>query len=105
MISYDIKVLNTITQSSSDVKNLIIHSRHLIKGSRILILEKLTSKELYQILISSRTNKVTSVTYFETKFNANSLDWTKIFILPRLTTYNTYLRFFFSRKFYTTFCS
>ena len=65
-----------------------------IKGSRILILEKLTSKELYQILISSRTNKVTSVTYFETKFNANSLDWTKIFILLRLTTYNTYLRFF-----------
>ena len=62
-----------------------------IKGSRILILEKLTLKELYQILISSCTNKVTSVTYFETKFNANSLDWTKIFILPPLTTYNTYL--------------
>ena len=76
----------TIKQSSSDAKNLIIHGHHLIKGSRILILEKLTSKELYQILISSRTNKVTSVTYFETKFNANNLDWTKIFILPRLTT-------------------
>ena len=79
MISYDIKVLNTITQSSSDAKNLIIHRRHLIKGSRILILEKLTSKELYQILISSRTNKVTSVTCFEAKFSANSLGWTKIY--------------------------
>ena len=44
--------------------------------------------------MSSRTNKVTSVTYFETKFNANNLDWTKMFILPRLTTYNTYLRSF-----------
>ena len=31
---------------------------------------------------------------FEAKFNANSLDWTKIFILPSLTTYNTYLRYF-----------
>ena len=82
----------TIKQSSSDAKCLIIHGHHLIKGSRILILEKLTSKEPYQILISSRTNKVTSVTYFETKFNGNSLDWTKIFLLPRLTTYNTYLR-------------
>ena len=70
----------TIKRSSRDAKNLIIHAHHLIKGSRILILEKLTSKELYQILISSRTNKVTLVTYFETKF-----------ILPRLTTYNTYL--------------
>ena len=44
--------------------------------------------------MSSRTNKVTSVTYFETKFNANNLDSTKMFILPRLTTYNTYLRSF-----------
>ena len=84
----------TIKQSSSDAKNLIIHGHYLIKGSRILILEKLISKELYQILISSRTNKVTSVTYFETKFNRNSLNWTKIFLLPRLTTYNTYLRSF-----------
>ena len=77
----------TIKQSSSDAKNLIIHGNHLIKGSRILILEKLTSTELYQILISSRTNKVTSVMYFETKFNGINLDWTKIFILPRLTIY------------------
>ena len=83
-----------ITQSSSDTKNLIIHGHHLIRGSGILILEKLTSKGLYQILISSRNNKVTSVTYIETKFNANNLDWTKIFILQRLTTYNTYLRSF-----------
>ena len=81
-------------QSSSDAENLIIHGHHLIKGSRILVLEKLISKELYQILISSRTNKVTSVTYFETKFNRNSLDWTKIFLLPGLTTYNTYIRSF-----------
>ena len=77
---------------SSDAKNLIVHGHHLIKGSRILILEKLTSKALYQILI--RTDKVTSVAHFETKFNANSLVWTRIFILPRPTTYNTYLRYF-----------
>ena len=69
----------TIERNSSDAKNLIIHGHHLIKGSRILILEKLASKELYQILILSRTNKVTSVTYFETKFNANNLDLPKIY--------------------------
>ena len=64
-----------IKQSSSDPKNLIIHGHHLIQGSRILILEKLASKELYQILISSCTDKITSVTYFKTKFIANNLDW------------------------------
>ena len=30
--------------------------------------------------------------YFETKCNANNLDWAKL--LPRLTTYNTYLHSF-----------
>ena len=86
----------TIKQSTSDAKNLSIYGHHLIKGTRILILEKLKSKELYQILISSCANKLTSITYFETKFNANNLYWTKIFILPRLTTYNTYLHFLHS---------
>ena len=73
--------INSITEKwkltikqSSNAKNLIIHGHHLIKGSRILILEKLISKELYQILISNRTNTITSVTYFERKFNANNLD-------------------------------
>ena len=49
----------TINQNSSDAKYLIIHCHHLIKGSRILILENVASEEIYQILISSRTNKVT----------------------------------------------
>ena len=31
------------------------------------------------MLISSRANKITSVTYFEIKFNANNLDGTKIY--------------------------
>ena len=32
--------------------------------------------------------------YFETMFNVNNLHLTKIFKLPRLTTYNTCLRSF-----------
>ena len=38
-------------------KEFIIHGYHLIKGFRIQIFEKVTSKGLYQILVSSRTNK------------------------------------------------
>ena len=47
---------------------------HLIKVSKTLSLEKLTSKELYKIPISSRTNTITLVTYFEAMLNANNLD-------------------------------
>ena len=92
----------TIKQSSSDAKkNIIIHGHHLIKGSRILIFEKLTSKELYQILISSRTNKITPFMRFETLFNANNVDWTKIFMLP---PYTIHICVLFSIKFYITIC-
>ena len=68
------------SEKRSDAKNLFIHDHHLIRSFRILILEKLTSKKLYQILISSRTDKVTSVTYFETKSNATKAEWTKHYI-------------------------
>ena len=81
-----VKYKLTIKQSSSDSENLIIHSHHLIEGSGILLIENLTSKEPYQILISSRTDKIASVTYFEAKVNLNNLHWTKLFKLPRLKT-------------------
>ena len=68
-----------IKQTKSDAKNLK-------NGSRILFVEKVTSEELYETLISSSANQITSVTYFETMLQANILDWTKIFILPRVTT-------------------
>ena len=92
----------TIKQSRSDPKNLIVRGHHLIKSSRVLIREKLLSKELCQTLILIRANEVTPVIYFGTTCNANNLDWTKIFILPRLTTHICVL---FSIKSYTTFCS
>ena len=37
--------------------NLIIHDHHLIKGSRVITLDKLTSNEIYLILISNVKNK------------------------------------------------
>ena len=48
--------------------DLLIHYLHLIKGARILTLEKLSSKELYSILITKFTNKPSSNVYFEKIF-------------------------------------
>ena len=83
-------------------QNVIIHGDHLIKDSRIIIFEKLASKKLCKVPISSSTNKITPVTYFEIMLNANNSYWT--FMLSHVTTYNTYLRSF-QYKCYTTFCS
>ena len=71
-----------------------MHDHDLIKGVRFLTLEKLSSKELYSILITKFTNKPSSNVYFEKIFPNMKLDWRKIYILPRITTVKKYLRFF-----------
>ena len=79
-----------ITEKNDSKTNLIIHDRHVIKGSRILTLDKLSSTEMYSVLISKFQNKPSNF-YFENLFNDNDIDWATIYILPRLATYNTYM--------------
>ena len=74
--------------------NVIIHDHHLIKGSRVISLDKLTSTEIYSILISRAQNKPSSNIYFENLYNDYNIDWTAIYTLPRLITNNTYMRSF-----------
>ena len=83
-----------IKETHESTTNLIIHDHHVIKGSRILTLDKLSSTEIYAILISKFQNKPSSNFYFENLFNDNDIDWATIYMLPRLATYNTYMRSF-----------
>ena len=43
------------------------------------------------MLISKVQNKPSYNIYFENMFNDYNIDWTAIYILPRLVTYNTYV--------------
>ena len=74
--------------------HLIIHDHHVIKGSRILTLGKLSSTEIYAILIPKVQINPSSNFYFENLFNDNDIDWATIHMLSRLATYNTYMRSF-----------
>ena len=56
--------------------------------------DKLTSTEIYSILISRAQNKPSSNIYFENLYNDYNIDWTAIYMLPRLITNNTYMRSF-----------
>lgn len=58
----------------------------LIIGEIILGFEKMTSKELYSILASKFTNKLSSISYFEKIFFSIEFDWSNI--------YNAHLRSF-----------
>ena len=73
---------------------MIVHDHHLIKGSRVKTLDKLTSTEIYSILISKVQSKPSSTIYFENLLNDYNIDWIAIYMLPRLVKYNTYMRSF-----------
>ena len=45
-------------------ENDLCQNHHVIKGARILPLDKLSSKEIYSVLISNIVNKPTSNIYF-----------------------------------------
>ena len=81
-------------QNLGNVRNLLIQDHHLIKGARILTLEKLSSEELYSMLITKVIDKPSSNVYFENVFPNTKFDWTKMDILNRIKTINMYLRFF-----------
>ena len=49
--------------------NFIIHDHHLIKGLRVITLDKITSIEIYSVLISKIQNKPSSNAYLENLFN------------------------------------
>ena len=66
----------------------------MLQGSRVITLDKLTSTEIYSILISRAQHKPLSNIYLENLYNDYNIDWTAIYLLPRLITYNTYMRSF-----------
>ena len=54
--------------------SLIIHDHHLVKGSRVITLDQLTSTEIYSILISRAQNKPSSNIYFKNLYNDYNID-------------------------------
>ena len=75
-----------IKETHESTTNLIIHDHHVIKGSRILTLDKLSSTDIYCILTSKFQNKPCSNFYFENLLNDNDIDWAAIYMLHVIPT-------------------
>ena len=63
-----------IKENYENATNLIIHDHRLIKGSRVITLNILTSTEIYSIFVSKVQNKPSSNIYFENLFNDYNID-------------------------------
>ena len=70
----------------------VVH--HLIKNNLLLSFEKLTSKELYSILIPKKTSMPTSQQYFNSLFSDSNLHWKLMYLLPREISRSTSCRAF-----------
>ena len=84
-----------INDSEKNVeKSYVEHDHHLIKNTKVIVLDKLTMREIYSVLLLSSGNTPTSQKYFGKVFPNENFDWKKIYILPRVLTINSFHRNF-----------
>ena len=73
---------------------MVVKDDHLLRGLRIIILEKLCSKELYSLLISATDHQPASQRYFDNLFPNVELPWKEIYLTARKVIANSHLRCF-----------
>ena len=78
-------ILNSIGNSI----NLCIFDCHLIEKNNLYCLNKLGSRELYQIQVSEKYKKRTLQLHYEGYFNNFDFDWKLIYLLPHMVTADT----------------
>ena len=85
---------DTFIVNSDIIKNLIFEGHHLIKNDQIYCLNKLNSKEIYNVLIESTDSKPSAQIYYNFFFQKSNLDWKTIYMLPRIVTKDSRLQEF-----------
>ena len=82
-------------------KNYAAQDHHLIKNTRVIVLDKLTTREIYSVLLLSLGNTPTSQRYCGKVFPNENFSWKKIYMLPRVVTKNSFQRNFQYKNFVT----
>ena len=84
----------SLLEDNGNSNNLVLFNHHVIKNTQICSLEKLNSKEMYNIQILHKNCEPTGQIYYKDLLNGSSLEWKEIYLLPRLTTIDNKLRVF-----------
>ena len=83
-----------IQQTSKNTSLQVVKNHHLVRGSRIIILEKRSSKELYSWLISVIDHQPTLQKYFDNLFPSIELPWKDIYLTACKVTASSHLHCF-----------
>ena len=76
-----------ILKDKGNAKILVILDHHIVRKSQSCSLNKLTSKELYLILVDADPVKPTAQNYFENLFETSQFNWKQICFLIRYFRY------------------
>ena len=60
---------------------LVIFDHHIVRNFEICSLNKLTSKEVYLILVEANTVKLTTQDYFKNLFETSQFNWKNFFLI------------------------
>ena len=82
----------TIIKHNCSSENLLLLNDHLIKKNNLISLDKLHSRELYNILVYTSPYKPISQEYFENLFREQQLNWKEIYVLSRKVTLDCNVR-------------
>ena len=66
---------DTFLKDKRNAKNLVIFDHYIVRKPQICSVNKLTSKELYLILVNANTVKPTAQDYFENLFELSGFNW------------------------------
>ena len=81
-------------KDKGNADKIVIFDQHIIRKSQICSLKKLTSKELYLILVDANAVKPTPQDSFENLFEKSQFNWKEKYFLLRNTTLDTKARMF-----------
>ena len=88
-----------INDSKKDVEPNYVVQDSLIKNTRVIVLHKLTTRELYSVLLLSSGNIPTSKNCYDKVFPNENFELKKNYILPRVT-----FNIIFNTKYFITYC-
>ena len=96
---------DSILKDKENLKNWGILDYHIVRSYQIHSLDKLTSKEVYLILVEANTVKPAAQNYFENLFETSQFNWKNIYFLIRNTTLDTKARMFQYKVLHNILCA
>ena len=86
LISAILSTWKNIIKQNNDINMFMTTQHHFIQKSRVLTVQKVTSKELYWVLIITTEHEPTSQNTLKKKFTELSFDWKEIYmtLLPAI---------------------